>query len=386
MSRKVLSVVLLLTTILTTTCKDPFNPKLSEYQIDVLVVEGDITVGSVSEIYLSKAAPLLTGASGIEYISNAVVYIEDEKSNRYNSLLSYDVSGLPFFMIDSRWFPVDKSYKLVVEYEGNIYTTELMSVLQTPEIRDIGLTVNEDKKSVSFHVSTMGGSEELKYFKWSYKEDWEFTARYYPLYMFDEGTNRIVEIDNPLLRYYCWDSGISKNILISTIENQNTTTISEHVINSINFADNRLSYLYRVELFQKSITKDEYRYLSNVKKNSDQIGGIFGPQPSEMRGNIKCISNNNKMVLGYISCSTVTKMTKYFKTIDLGVYTPPVCEMTPNIVHEDGRFTNLEMFEAGFQIYDREIDGSWIWSDKACLDCRYFSKKEKPSNWPVTHE
>jgi hypothetical protein len=71
--------------------------------------------------------------------------------------------------------------------------------------------------------------------------------------------------------------------------------------------DIRISYVYSMELIQQSLTKEGYQYWENIRKISDDIGGIFAPQPSEIKGNLKSINTEDQTIIGYISASTVNK-------------------------------------------------------------------------------
>ena len=37
-----------------------------------------------------------------------------------------------------------------------------------------------------------------------------------------------------------------------------------------------------------------------MKKNTEQTGSLFDPQPSQLSGNIHCLTDPNELVIGYV--------------------------------------------------------------------------------------
>ena len=134
-----------------------------------------------------------------------------------------------------------------------------------------------------------------------------------------------------------------------------------------------------------------------IKKYSEESSGIFTPIPSEVKGNVSCISNPEIKVLGYVLASTCQTKRVFiyesdFKQIcseyDSGcisagwgdnffnlnkIYTEGVIAMTYNGELSD--LLNPNLTETIF--YTRE-----------CIDCRVVkgSTKKRPDFWPTDHE
>jgi hypothetical protein len=150
-----------------------------------------------------------------------------------------------------------------------------------------------------------------------------------------------------------------------------------------------------------SITKEAYIYWSALKKNTDEIGGIFAPQPSEMYGNIHCISDPEAKVLGFISAGIVSTKRIFVPTADVGIYQSFPC----TFLDINDAFDALnppsfsKIYDLGF-VFGELIDesllitmpnpASWTlyvvnWIPIACVDCRMRGTKNKPSFWPNDH-
>jgi len=63
--------------------------------------------------------------------------------------------------------------------------------------------------------------------------------------------------------------------------------------------------LYSIDTKQYALTKPGYEFLEKMKKNTEGIGSIFDAQPSNLNGNIHCISNPAEPVVGYLNICPV---------------------------------------------------------------------------------
>jgi hypothetical protein len=69
----------------------------------------------------------------------------------------------------------------------------------------------------------------------------------------------------------------------------------------------KVSVRYSILLKQQSLAKEAYEYFTLMKKNTESLGSIFDPQPSELRGNIQCISHPTEGVIGYVTASSYSQ-------------------------------------------------------------------------------
>jgi hypothetical protein len=72
-------------------------------------------------------------------------------------------------------------------------------------------------------------------------------------------------------------------------------------------ASEKLAHRYSILVKQYALTQDAYHFWARLKKNTQQIGTIFDTQPSAIITNLHCTSDSSRMVLGYISASTITQ-------------------------------------------------------------------------------
>ena len=82
-----------------------------------------------------------------------------------------------------------------------------------------------------------------------------------------------------------------------------------------------------------------------MKKNTNGTGGLFAPQPSEVRGNIANLTNENQQVIGYINVSSVSIDTLFINHRKLQIYDDSRCRNSVkrykntfwyNVYHNEG--------------------------------------------------
>lgn len=363
-------------------CITPFEPKGVADIDNMLVIEGDIIVNDTTIVTVSYSQSL-NNTAAITYVNNAQVWVEDQNGAKYFG--SYALKNAHrVYKVNTLSLSPNLKYKLcVVLSSGKKYETELMSVVQTPPIDSIGYNVNIIDKSVTFYVNTHDPQNNIKYYKWRYNEDWEFHSVYASEVIYDRTTNKVTYMESfNQNRYYCWNKSTSTGILVASTDNLTEAKIYQKKLVRFGNTDIRISYIYSMELIQTAITKDAYLYWDNIRKISDEIGGIFAPQPSEITGNIKCISNASEKVIGYVSVSSIAKKRIFAYGHKIGIYEgPQFCELV--FVNADNPMKFDVLWDSGYDIVSMtEMPTESAWAPTKCVDCRYSGTKKKPSFWP----
>lgn len=369
---------------ITASCITPFEPKGVAEIDNMLVIEGDILVNDTTIVTVSYSQSL-NNTSATTYVMNAQVWIENESGTKYYSTFAIKNSHR-IYKINTVNLDPSLKYKLCVTLSnGKKYETDYMQSIQTPQIDSIGYNVNIDDRSVTFYVNTHDQNSVAKYYKWRYNEDWEFHSVYASEFVYDRTTNKISYVDSwDKNRYYCWNKATSTGILVATTDNLTEDVIYQKRLARFTETDIRISYVYSMELIQTAITKDAYIYWDNIRKISDEIGGIFAPQPSEIRGNIKSVSNPQEKVIGYISVAMVTKKRIFAYGHEIDIYKgPESCDLI--IVNAENPMKYDVLWDGGNDIVsltDMPLETSW--APIKCVDCRFLGTKKKPSFWPTT--
>ena len=287
---------------------------------DILVVEGNI-VDDESAIVLSRSVSIMDNKDiGYTYVDNAVVCVEcddgtqfhaDEDSNAENPR-----SRSGRYIIETGKLNPERQYRLKIELEGNEYCSEFLHPMDTPEMDSVFWTKKGKGEPVNIYVATHAPDGMAQYYLWSYREDWEARAK-------------IIMADT-LNPYVCSKSSKSRELLLGTTERNALGRLTELIV-EIPPDNDRLTHLYRIDVSQNAISKRAYDYYSNIKKNSQQTGGIMAHIPSELKGNITCTTDSELIVVGYVDVSSTTRKRMYIYCEGLieGYYSDSECIIIP---------------------------------------------------------
>ena len=387
------SIIQLLITINCLSCISEYEPPDIEEVTDILVVGGIIT-DYESTITLTRSVNITEGDYSYPvYVDNAIVYIECDdgtqwRAEPYIPSPSYSSSS-PWgrngrYIIRTGQLDLERKYCLKIEIEeidnskdctvdpwsGGIncptkiykYSSDFSHPLKTPEIDNVFWLQSGYGQPVIIRVVTHSPDNRTMYHRWSYEEDWEINSAF--------------DLAYRGYPFYCWNSVNSRNILLGSSERTVFGQLTGKIL-EISSSDRRLSVLYRIDVKQNTISKRAYDYFENIKKNADNMSNIFAPVPSELRGNIACITDPSRPVIGYVEVSTTTQMIRYISRSEILYQNMSQCRLVPRdeLIGENGRL----QIPVDHIPYD---DSGEYYVDIRCVDCRYYGTLTKPNNWP----
>ncbi len=382
MKRFIKYILVVLTPLFFTQCIYDFEPEDFWDVEETIVIEGDIIVGDESRFRVSKTIAL----SDDEYrnILNASVWVEDAEGNKWQS------SGMKddFYLVNTTDLDLNGSYKLCVEVpQRGLYESALRDVILTPQIDSVSYIVGDDN-SLSIYVTTHG-DEDSRYYRWDYEEDWKYTSKYMGEldYLRDEWKMVKISYEEKMKRYYCWAKdhvGVTK---FASTEDLSENLMYMENIRTIYNNDYRLSSMYSILVKQTSLDKEGYTYWETLRKNSNELGGLFAPQPSELRGNIVSRDNPKEFVLGYVNVSTISKERIFVNCREMSLFSWPWKDDVFLLPRREWRaFDKLGYKPMYYERTNRELVDTAYWtSDPRCVDCRKMGSippTSKPSFWP----
>lgn len=282
-------------------CRDHYFASYVMPDTGYLVVSGFINNGeSPTEIKLSRTTKLTEAPSEIME-KGAVVAVQSDAGENY---LLQEVSEGIYSSSAIHMDPQNK-YRIMIQAKGKQYESAYTMVQQTPDIDSISW--QQGNSGIDFSVHTHDGSNTARYYQWLFEDTWEIQARYIPTlrYLYD-GQNRITGVgykfpderaDTSTRR--CWATGQSKSMLLGSTEKLTRDVISA-VVHSVPGGSEKMQVVYSLLVKQYKLSRDAYSFRQMMKKNSEQVGSVFDPQPSLLHGNIRCVSNPNEPVIGFI--------------------------------------------------------------------------------------
>jgi len=371
-------------------CIEPYHAQTDSID-NILVVEGIITSGT-TQIKLSKSVGL------DDYLwdfglpeEHAIVYVECEDGTIFNPSHS---SGWGNYLIETGELNVDSRYRLVIHLDGEEYKSSYLLPAISPPIDTVLFRLDRNDL-INVCVSATGYDHQPGYYLWSYKEDWEITSITYGEWVIINGKTVDNDLYSPDNRYYCWRKDSSNILILGNTEKLIENSIREKPIHLFYRTSDRTSELYRITVFQNTIHKEAYDFFYNLQKNIEQTGSIFGPIPSEIMGNIKCVSNPNIPVIGYVDVSTTTSKEGYLtnKYYDREVknYQERQCFWnldTLGLHEEDPPVPLFQYVKYQYLLSPMGVTPiDTVYIPENCVDCtKIGGSKKKPKNWPNDHQ
>jgi hypothetical protein len=368
-------------------CITPYEPGEVTPTSGMLVVEGSIIEPYGTTIQLSRTKALNT-TDAYEYINTASVTISCSDGTHYTATLKKegdDIVPGTYIVNEKITFTPGTTYTLDIKTENDLYQSDPIPPLRTPEIEDVNYITRQEGKQVDIRVSTSDPKGEITHYRWACEEDWEYTAPEYATHRW----NPELEIIEPLSKqglntYYCWDKGHSTTFALGSADKLTSTTLKNITVLQVQGEKTtRFQYLYSVLVKQYAITKEAYDYFGNLQKNIEETGSIFAPQPTELAGNIHNTAHPEEVVIGFVTASTETSRRLYIPAEE-------VPEMkTYYYCGEEASGSALGakyLYESHWRIAEPKGEG-YRWLMIRCVECTELGgTKNKPAWWPNDHQ
>lgn len=287
-------------------CKDKFTPEVHFPSAGFLVVEGYINTGSgPTTITLTRAASL----DSIAIIPEPGAAVDVQSGNGVSYPLKEQSPGT--YTIDQIPVNSGRQYRVQIKTSnGKEYLSDLSDVNISPPIDTIEWKPGSGE--ITIDVSTHDSQNKSLYYQWEYEETWQYHSAYDSKLEYVKKDSTVITRPNSDLIYYCWSSDQSTDILIASTVSLNSDIVYQFPLTHISYStSNKLVLRYSILVKQIVLTKDWYDWKVKLKKNTEQLGSIFDPQPSETGGNVHCTTDPGETVVGFIGCTSQTEKRIY---------------------------------------------------------------------------
>jgi len=370
-----------------TQCKQEYDPHIEAKTTGLLVVEGFINSGQGSTtIRLSRSSDLEDTTLKPE--DGAQLNVEGDDGSNFllfnNGNGEYNVSQLTLYN--------GVKYRLYIRTsDGKEYVSDYTSVKYTPPIDSI--TWQMENEGLRLYANAHDPQGDAKYYQWKYEETWEIHSTYYNelVYLTDPVTSAPVQVaykyadqhtDTSI--YKCWNTLNSSTIVLGSTEKL-TTDVVYLPVQYIEPHSEKLSVMYSINLHQYAISKDEYSFLQKMKKNTEQLGTIFDPQPSEISGNIHCVSDPGETVIGHVEISQEQVKRIFISNSQVPGWN---YKMDCVFIEIDNKPDSIARYGVGLMptlVSKKDpFHGiiSFFASTPQCVDCTLRGVHQKPDFWP----
>ena len=375
-----------LLTIFGAACKQKYVAKTNTPAAGYLVVEGFINVGdSATNFTLSRSSSLdsaqiilETGAEMDVQSSNGASFSLTETSPGH-----YSISQIP---ID-----LNQQYRIHIKTSNSKeYFSDLEEAKISPPIDSVYWAKDVDGLDVS--VSTHDVQNKTIYYQWEYEETWQYSTMFQTHYIRIAPGVIVLRDSSETIPINCWASDSSTSIIISSSEKLSNDVINQFPLTQISYSTNKLIHLYSILVKQYALTKEWYEWQQKLQANTEQLGSIFDPQPSDVNGNIHCATDPNELVIGFVGCSSISEKRIFISHSAIPDQPIPTgyenCKDTvypwiPPYTHIDKLLSG-----PGFDVVDVILDSSGIINtvfivSEDCVDCRFHGGTSiKPDFWP----
>lgn len=354
-------------------CRVPYTPPVQSTGAGRLVVEGYIDGAGPTVIRLSRTIAVSDTAQRV-FETGAKVIVEDDHQHGYTLL----DQGNGTYSIPSLYLDPSYRYRLhILTAAGKEYVSDQVAVKPSPPVDSISWKFKDN--GVQIYADTHDPGNNTRYYRWEYRETWQFHVYYYSNVAFDSRAVKVVPRNDQV--YTCWKSVSSVNIILGSSAKLSSDMIHLQPVNYIAPHDQRLSVLYSILVKQYALDTAGYNFWVEMQNNSENIGSIFDKQPGETGGNIHCVSDPSEKVIGYIGAGyTVSKrifisnnsMPSDWNQLDF-------CPLinVPNIP-DSLKF----YFNGGWTPVDEVSRGLYSASYSNCADCTLSGTNKKPDFWP----
>ena len=389
--------------LLTASCIYPFEPETPPVD-RCLVFEGNLVIGESSTMSVRLLQPLsgsivtatdtwnINGEARVECTDGTVINGVPRLRGSNEVAFIFNLTNASAKEAYRVWFTDDETKK--------VYRSNWMKVEKAPLIERIDFV--PDDKNVKVRLTLTGPTDDTRYFCWTYTEDWEIHSDFLPLYLYRYGVDpynirglAYEEIQGEYDKYYCWNRASSKELFVADTRDLNSRTLPARQIAEFGRTTPRCQELYCISVTAYGISADRYAYIHHMNEVSNIQGDLFSPNPSAMRGNLRCEQDSTELVLGYVGVCQTTMTRAFFEgtryytgRVDYSVrFFPNLSEPLEAESNEKGydyfyRLDNRPLY----LVADENGDEKMQWAPRRCVDCTVKGTKNKPSYWPNSHK
>jgi len=369
-------------------CRDPFFPEETNLNLNYLVIEGHIdTGGGESIIKLSRTGSIFNQTTGSfeQFIieSGARLNLISELGSSW----SFSEKSPGEYSLQEE-LPSNMAYSLnIVLRNSQSYSSDFIMPVDSPPIGSVTFERKED--GVRVFVSTQG-TEDAQYFLWQYEEDWIYRSPFNTFYKYNPETDKVDfrPLENQI--HVCWNKDRIPNIVLENAGRFAGRRIERQEIMFIPLGSEKLSQRYSILVKQMALEPKAFVFWETMRKNSEDIGGIFSPLPSFIESNFNTSEEFGiSPTIGFLSIGRVSRERLFIDIQDIRPWRPVIEDYLGCLVGSDT--ITSENYEIRFGIggsipVEAVFNGpeliGYFGASSRCVDCTVMGgTTTKPEFW-----
>ena len=381
-----LPISLLLILLFSIRCRRDYRPPVIRNNPNLLVIDGFINAGANSTTAITLARTLRLGDSLGTHIPELQATVTITGSD--GSSITLQDMGNGTYISPQVSLDPNQNYRLkITTSNGSQYQSDAVTPRIAPPIDSLTWKQDDSTGNVIVSANTHDPANNSHYYRWFYTETWEYHAPLQSELQLINGQIyfAIDSLTEEYLIYYCWRSDNSTDIVLANTTSFSQDRVSRQPIGTIPRGAQKISIKYSMLASQYVLTSDAYQYWLILQKNTQNLGTLFDPQPSQLASNIHCLTDPNEPVIGYLSASSAQQQRLFIdnnqvKNWDTLALACPIIQ----IARDPNDFHTYNYPDTLYGPYYFGTSPPLLFlSKRTCLDCREVGgTTQKPSFWP----
>jgi hypothetical protein len=358
-------------------CIEPFAPPEVANAPSYLVIDGFLNAGTgPSRIQLSR-----TQRVSDNNLPQPELFAQVSVEGDLGSNFAFTDTGNGIYYLDAQILNPSEQFRLrITTAGGNEYLSEYTQIKVTPKIDSLVWRADPSQNGVQISLNTQDPSNQTRFYRWKYEETWEYRSTYQSLLEVIDGRIQTRKQDI----YTCWKTERASNILLNSTIKQSQDILREHPLVFVKGNGQKLLVKYSILVKQYALTQDAFAYWTNLAKTTENTGGLFDPQPSQITGNVRCVNDPEELAFGYFSVTSLEEKRMFisFRDFDFTHWFPngrtPACDPPDTVSYGDAINTSKAIL---YQLPPPTSD--FLVAPPSCTDCRLQGGGvlERPSFW-----
>ena len=353
-------------------CVDPYSPEILAAKRSFLVVDGFLNAQGVTTIRLTRTFAIASQPK-VPTETRATIYIEDATGARFP--LTEGPTGT--YTSASLTLNPARTYRLRIATDnGLLYASDFVPVKVTQPLD--ALDWRPENTGLGIYLSTHDDTKATQYYRWEYEETWEITPPFNPSVEYYNSAIRPIRVPYPTR---CWGSERAPAIQLAKTTMLSQDVVTDFPLRRLDRTSDRLFTRYSILVQQHALTKDEYSYWEQLRKNTESLGTLFDPQPSQLTGNVHCLNNEAELAFGFVGAHSLTERRIFITHSQLPTGWPYVDGYKACVPPDTAKDGITPLIRQGYLLPINVVINGITVATPDCVDCRRRGSATRPAFW-----
>jgi hypothetical protein len=357
-------------------CREQYPLPTEVRNLKLLVVEGFLNSGPGPTMVRLSRTSNLTDIASVVAESRARVTVEGDDNSTI--VLTGNNSGEythPGLNLNS-----NRKYRLrIITSDQREYLSSFVPVQASPPIDSIHWKRTD--QGVKFSVSSHDPQNKTWYYRWEYAETWEIHSMFFSNFRYVDP--RVIPRQDPFSIYFCWKNDASKIIYLNSSAKLSQDVIFDQPLHTIPLGTERISVRYSLLVKQYALSREGYQFWEIMKKNTEQLGTLFDPQPSQILSNVSSVNDPDEPVIGFVSAGSFSEKRIFVKESEVAPWRY-IRDCDQRKVPNDSLkfyFGNMAYIPLDEWYNDFGRLAGYTAGERTCVDCTVGGSNVKPPFW-----